>query len=87
MASLATDVAGYPKMSRLVGRILAVTDDDLPWWRVVNAADYGYPQKRRRVYLVGRRAFAPESNVWGAILAHLAQPSSRRFTKNSATTW
>ncbi len=32
------DVAGYPKMSRLVGRILAVTDDDLPWWRVVNAS-------------------------------------------------
>ena len=32
------DVAGYPKMSRLVGRILAITDDDLPWWRVVNAA-------------------------------------------------
>ena len=30
--------AGYPKMSRLVGRLLAVTDDDLPWWRVVNAA-------------------------------------------------
>lgn len=23
-------------------------------WRVVNAADYGFPQKRRRVYLVGR---------------------------------
>jgi len=32
------DVAGYPKMSRLVGRILATTDDDLPWWRVVNVA-------------------------------------------------
>ncbi len=32
------DVAGYPRMSRLVGRILALTDDDLPWWRVVNAA-------------------------------------------------
>lgn len=32
------DVAGYPTMSRLVGRILATTDDDLPWWRVVNAA-------------------------------------------------
>ena len=32
------DVAGYPKMSRLVGRILAITDDDLPWWRVVNSA-------------------------------------------------
>ena len=33
------EVAGYPTMSRLVGRILATTpDDDLPWWRVVNAA-------------------------------------------------
>ena len=25
-------------------------------WRVVNAADYGFPQKRRRVYIVGRSA-------------------------------
>ncbi len=24
-------------------------------WRVVNAADYGFPQKRRRVYIVARR--------------------------------
>ncbi len=32
------DVAGYPKHSRLVGRILATTDADVPWWRVVNAA-------------------------------------------------
>jgi DNA (cytosine-5)-methyltransferase 1 len=23
-------------------------------WRVVNAADYGYPQKRRRVFIIGR---------------------------------
>jgi methylated-DNA-protein-cysteine methyltransferase-like protein len=30
------DVAGYPKQSRLVGRILATTDLDVPWWRVVN---------------------------------------------------
>jgi DNA (cytosine-5)-methyltransferase 1 len=27
-------------------------------WRVVNAADYGFPQKRRRVYIVGRLAGA-----------------------------
>lgn len=27
-------------------------------WRVINAADYGFPQKRRRVLLVGRRAGA-----------------------------
>ena len=32
------DVAGYPKQARLVGRILATTDTEVPWWRVVNAA-------------------------------------------------
>ncbi|MBG7604508.1 MAG: MGMT family protein [Actinobacteria bacterium] len=32
------DVAGYPKQSRLVGRILATTTVEVPWWRVVNAA-------------------------------------------------
>lgn len=32
------EVAGYPRQSRLVGRILATTDVEVPWWRVVNAA-------------------------------------------------
>ncbi len=32
------EVAGYPKQSRLVGRILRVTTLEVPWWRVVNAA-------------------------------------------------
>ena len=27
--------AGFPKLSRLVGRLLATVDDDLPWWRVL----------------------------------------------------
>lgn len=31
------EVAGYPKQSRLVGRILRETRVDVPWWRVVNA--------------------------------------------------
>ena len=31
------DVAGYPKQSRLVGRILSTTQVEVPWWRVVNA--------------------------------------------------
>jgi methylated-DNA-protein-cysteine methyltransferase-like protein len=31
------EVAGYPKLSRLVGRILAETVVEVPWWRVVNA--------------------------------------------------
>ncbi len=32
------EVAGYPKQARLVGRIVATTDIEVPWWRVVNAA-------------------------------------------------
>ncbi len=32
------DVAGHPRQSRLVGRILATTSVEVPWWRVVNAA-------------------------------------------------
>lgn len=30
-------------------------------WRVVNAADYGFPQKRRRVFIVGRLGRSTES--------------------------
>jgi len=41
------EVAGYPKMSRLVGRILAITDDDLPWWRVVNSVGRLVPGNER----------------------------------------
>ena len=29
------EAAGYPRQSRLVGRLLAQSVDDLPWWRVV----------------------------------------------------
>lgn len=29
--------AGHPKQSRLVGRLLAISDEELPWWRVVNS--------------------------------------------------
>jgi methylated-DNA-protein-cysteine methyltransferase-like protein len=31
-------VAGYPRHARLVGRVLATTGADVPWWRVVNAS-------------------------------------------------
>ncbi len=30
--------AGYPRNARFVGHLLATTDLDVPWWRVVNAA-------------------------------------------------
>jgi methylated-DNA-protein-cysteine methyltransferase related protein len=32
------EVAGYPKQARLVGRIVASTQVEVPWWRVVNAS-------------------------------------------------
>ena len=33
-------VAGYPKLSRLVGRIIGDTEVAIPWWRVVNASGH-----------------------------------------------
>jgi methylated-DNA-protein-cysteine methyltransferase-like protein len=40
--------AGFPKMSRLVGRLLATaTDEDLPWWRVVNSVGRLVPGHER----------------------------------------
>ena len=41
------EVAGYPKLARLVGRILATSDDELPWWRVVNSAGRLVPGHER----------------------------------------
>ncbi|MCU1503803.1 MAG: hypothetical protein JWM12_3157 [Ilumatobacteraceae bacterium] len=41
------EVAGYPQQSRLVGRILATTADDLPWWRVVNSVGRLVPGNER----------------------------------------
>ncbi|HSP28572.1 MAG TPA: MGMT family protein [Ilumatobacteraceae bacterium] len=44
------DVAGHPKQARLVGRILATTDVDVPWWRVVAAGGRlvsGHPDEQR----------------------------------------
>ena len=39
--------AGYPKQSRLVGRILATTAEDVPWWRVVNSVGRLVPGNER----------------------------------------
>ncbi|MEP7047978.1 MAG: MGMT family protein [Ilumatobacteraceae bacterium] len=39
--------AGYPKLSRLVGRILANTEEDVPWWRVVNSVGRLVPGHER----------------------------------------
>jgi methylated-DNA-protein-cysteine methyltransferase-like protein len=39
--------AGYPKRSRLVGHLLATSDEDLPWWRVVNSVGRLVPGHER----------------------------------------
>jgi len=39
--------AGYPKQSRLVGRLLATVEEALPWWRVVNSAGRLVPGNER----------------------------------------
>lgn len=39
--------AGHPRQSRLVGRILATTGEELPWWRVVNSVGRLVPGNER----------------------------------------
>jgi methylated-DNA-protein-cysteine methyltransferase-like protein len=41
------EMAGYPKLSRLVGRVLSTTDIEVPWWRVVNSAGRLVPGQER----------------------------------------
>jgi methylated-DNA-protein-cysteine methyltransferase-like protein len=41
------DDAGYPRQSRFVGRVLATTDAEVPWWRVVNAVGRLVPGNER----------------------------------------
>ena len=53
------DDAGFPKLSRLVGRLLATVDDDLPWWRVVDASGRLVPgHEREQVRLLRREGVA-----------------------------
>lgn len=51
--------AGFPQLSRLVGRLLATVDDDLPWWRVVNSTGRLVPgHEREQVGLLRREGVA-----------------------------
>ena len=64
------DVAGYPKLSRLVGHILATTEIDVPWWRVVNSSGRLVPGHERK-----QAALLREEDVIvrkGQTLSHIA---------------
>jgi len=56
-------------------------------WRVVNAADYGYPQKRRRIFIVGRSATSTD-RPWDVVTASgtlaRALPATRDLTTAAA---
>lgn len=69
--------AGYPKLSRLVGRILAVTDEELPWWRVVNSAGRLVPghEREQTALLKSEGATVHDGHVRNAPIG--------RFTKRS----
>ncbi len=41
------DVAGYPRHARLVGRVLATTSVEVPWWRVVDVTGRLVPGHER----------------------------------------
>lgn len=41
------ETAGYPGRARAVGHLLATSDGELPWWRVVNAAGRLVPGNER----------------------------------------
>ena len=60
------EVAGYPKLSRLVGRVLATTTEEVPWWRVVRA-DGSLPPSHeveaRPYYLDEGTPLRPTGNV------------------------
>jgi methylated-DNA-protein-cysteine methyltransferase related protein len=46
------DVAGHPRQARLVGRILATTEIEVAWWRVVTADGRlvsGHPDEQREL--------------------------------------
>ena len=62
------ETAGYPKHSRLVGRILQTTDVEVPWWRVVNAAGRLVPgaEREQSALLAEEDVIVRNGHVWRA---------------------
>lgn len=59
------ELAGFPGRARAVGRLLAVTEEDLPWWRVV-----GYGGRLRSPH-PSRQARLLEEEGWVVTLGGL----------------
>lgn len=58
------ELAGYPGRARAVGRILAHSEEDLPWWRVVGSGGKlrsPEPELQERLLASERRVRRPIS--------------------------
>lgn len=72
--------AGFAKLSRLVGRLLATTDDDeLPWWRVVNSVGRLVPgHEREQIALLKAEGVRCENGrVKQARVGRFSKPARR----------
>jgi methylated-DNA-protein-cysteine methyltransferase-like protein len=73
------DVAGYPRQSRLVGRILATTEVEVPWWRVVNASGHivsGHADEQRAL-LRAEGVTVVDDRVRDAPTGRFSRPTAR----------
>jgi methylated-DNA-protein-cysteine methyltransferase-like protein len=52
------ELAGYPGRARAVGRLLAVTTEEVPWWRVVGSGGrLVSPQSREQARLLAEEGY------------------------------
>src|SRR3954453_6638891 len=70
--------AGFPKLSRLVGRLLATVDDDLPWWRVVNSTGRLVPghEREQKALLRGEGVSCANGRVSRARFGRFSRPAA-----------
>jgi methylated-DNA-protein-cysteine methyltransferase related protein len=81
------EVAGHPKQARLVGRILATTDVDVPWWRVVNASGRlvaGDPVLQAQL-LREEGVVVRDARVLDAPTGRFSRPRSRDSTRRTGS--
>lgn len=76
--------AGYPKQSRLVGRLLSTNDDpELPWWRVVNSVGRLVPgnEREQTARLRAERVEVRNGKVHRAVVGRFARTPTARVPR------
>jgi methylated-DNA-protein-cysteine methyltransferase-like protein len=72
------DDAGFPGRARAVGRLLATTDADLPWWRVVTASGRLVPglEREHRALLAAEGVAVRGNRVVRAPRGRFSRPAA-----------